>query len=298
VSDSLLTLEAAAAGVRIAVCVATGVAREASARHALAAGSAAALAQGLTGALLLASHDGTRVDVQVECNGPLRGLLVDADQGGTVRGLVRVNALEGAARAELPARVDLRPVLASPHDERAGGISILRAPASGGSGHRAAFPFAGADLGGALTLFLRGDREQGGEMALEVIASAGEPLVSVAGALLSPQEGEDPEKVRPLGKPLRQGALAAVLAPGQDARTIALALASRFELGGLRQAAELVPRFGCRCSRERVVAALRSLGAPELRDMATRDGGAALTCDFCCAQYRFTAPELLALVQR
>jgi molecular chaperone Hsp33 len=298
VSDSLLTLEAPDAGVRVAVCVSTALAREASARHGLASGSAAVLAQGLSGALLLAGHEGTRVDVQLECNGPLRGLLVDADPSGAVRGLVRVNTLEGAARPELPVRFDPRPLLASPHDERAGSISILRAPVSGGNAHRAAFPFAGADLGAALTLFLRGDREQGGEMALEVMASAGEPLVSVAGVLLSPLEAEEPEKVRPLGKPLRQGGLAAVLAKGLDARAIALAVATRFELGGLREVAKAEPRFACRCSRERVVGALRSLGAPELRDMAQRDGGASLTCDFCCAQYHFTAPELLALVQR
>jgi len=31
--------------------------------------------------------------------------------------------------------------------------------------------------------------------------------------------------------------------------------------------------------------------------MARKDGGATLTCDFCCAQYRFSAEELLVLAQ-
>src|SRR3954467_851595 len=172
----------------MAICIATAVSREAGVRHGLAAGSAGALAQGLTAALLLANHEGTRVDVQLECNGPLRGLLVDADESGAVRGLVRVNTLAGAERSEVPRRLDPRPLFASAHDERAGGISIVRKPPAGGSAHRAAFPFAGADLGAALTLFLRGDREEGGEMALEVIASAAEPLVCVAGVLLSGAE--------------------------------------------------------------------------------------------------------------
>src|SRR2546426_7275818 len=110
---------AASAGLRLALCSATGVARSASARHELAAGSAAALAQGLTAALLLAGHQGTRVDVQLECNGPLRGLLVDADESGTVRGLVRAKDLEGGPRSEDPTRFDGRPLFASRHDERA-----------------------------------------------------------------------------------------------------------------------------------------------------------------------------------
>ena len=285
------------------LCSAAGVAREARSRHGLAAGSAAALAQGLTAALLLAARQRTRVDVQLECNGPLRGLLVDADESGAVRGLVRANALEGSARADEPARFDPRPPTIEcapgrpdrPHDERAGMLSVLCAPSGGGSAHRAAFPFAGADLGAALTLFLRGDREEGGEMALEVLVSAREPLVAVVGALISPLESADAEKVRALGKPLRQGGLAAALSPTAEASAIAGALSRAFDLGPLRPAAALQPRFACRCSRERVARALRSLGTAQLRDMADKDRGARLTCDFCGAAYQFTARELSEL---
>jgi molecular chaperone Hsp33 len=297
VSDSLLALEAPAAGLRLMVCTATSLSREAGARHALAAGSAAALAQGLTAALLLAAHERARVDVQLECNGPLRGLLVDADETGAVRGLVRVTALEGGPRPLEPAPFDARPLLASPHDERAGTLSVLRAPAGARSAHRAAFPFAGADLGAALTLVLRGEREQGGELGLQVMVSAREPLASVTGVLISPLQAEDAEKARVLGKPLRQGVLADATRRAQDARTLGLQLARAFDLGPLRTVEDLEPRFACRCSRERVVRALRSLGAPELGDMAARDGGAHLTCHFCNAAYSFTAAELLLIAQ-
>ncbi|HMC35039.1 MAG: hypothetical protein AUH38_00730 [Deltaproteobacteria bacterium 13_1_40CM_68_24] len=296
-SDSLLTMGAASAGLRLALCSATGVARSASARHELAAGSAAALAQGLTAALLLAGHQGTRVDVQLECNGPLRGLLVDADESGAVRGLVRAKDLEGGPRSEDPTRFDGRPLFASRHDERAGALSVMCAPAGGLSAHRAAFPFAGADLGAALTLFLRSDREEGGEMAVEVLSSVRDPLVAAAGVLVSPLRAEDAEKARVLGKPLRQGGLAAALASGAEAGQIADALARAFDLGPLRTVATSEPRFACRCSRERVVRALRSLGARQLREMAEKDGGARLTCDFCNTAYTFSAADLVALVQ-
>ena len=101
-ADLLLILEAPNCGVRLAVCMAPLLAREASRRHGLSEGSAAALAQGLLGSLLLAATDRVddpgeaRVDVQLECRGPLRGLLVDADGSGNVRGLVRVNVLDRA----------------------------------------------------------------------------------------------------------------------------------------------------------------------------------------------------------
>jgi molecular chaperone Hsp33 len=297
VSDSLLTVEAPRAGLRLAVCSAGGVARSASARHGLAAGSAAALAQGLTAALLLARHQRTRVDVQLECNGPLRGLLVDADDSGAVRGLVRVKDLEAGARSEQPSRFDPRPLLASPHDERAGALSLMCAPAGGMGAHRAAFPFAGADLGAAITLFLRSEREEGGEMALEVLASLSEPLVAAAGVLISPLRMEDAEQARTLGKPLRQGGLAAALGSGGDAGHIADALARAFDLGSLGVVASSEPRFACRCSRERVVRALRSLGVHQLREMAEKDGGARVNCDFCNAAYTVSAAELIGLAQ-
>ena len=134
-------------------------------------------------------------------------------------------------------------------------------------------------------------------MALEVLSSVRDPLVAAAGVLVSPLRAEDAEKARMLGKPLRQGGLAAALASGAEAGQIADALARAFDLGPLRTVATSEPRFACRCSRERVVRALRSLGARQLREMAEKDGGARLTCDFCNAAYTFSASDLVALVQ-
>jgi len=295
-ANRLLTLHAADAGARLFVCSTAELAREAAALHALAEGSAGALALGLTGALLLAAHQRSRVDVQLECNGPLRGLLVDADESGAVRGLVRVGHLRAPAGPDLT-RFDPRPLLASPHDERAGHLSVLRAPSAAGGAHRAAFPFAGADLGAALTLYLRGERAVGGEMALEVLARAGEPVAAAAGVLIEPLREDDAEHVRLLGKPLRQGGLRDALLRTQEAAALAEELARQCGLGPLRLESESEPRFRCRCSRERVQGALRSLGAAELRDMAEKDAGASLTCDFCGAAYAFSAAELLALTR-
>jgi molecular chaperone Hsp33 len=296
-ADRLLIFEAKDAGLRLCVCTAAGVARDAAARHGLASGSACALSLGLTGALLLSAHEQARVDVQLECNGPLKGMLVDADQTGAVRGLVRAGGLQAQPAPAGLARFDPRPLLATAHDERAGMLSILRAPAEGAGAHRAAFPFAGADLGAALTLFLRGERPAGGELALEALTGADDPVAAAGGALIAPLSEHDAERARVLGKPLRQGGLRGALLLAQDGEALAEAIARTLSLGALRKTAEIEPRFACRCSRERVARALRSLGAPELRDMAEKDGGASLTCDFCNAEYRFPKEELLALAQ-
>jgi molecular chaperone Hsp33 len=341
-ADCLLIMAAPAAGLRLAVCDAPLLSREAALRHGLAPGSAGALAQALAGSLLLAATDrpagapAGRVDVQLECGGPLRGLLVDADGSGAVRGLVRVGSLDrgggrveaGLAQAtrvgpvadavaaaapqrqmdgEALLRFDAGPLLSGVKDEVAGMLSILRA-AEAASGtdpelHRALVPFAGADLGAGLSAFLRNDREGAGEMALEVLYRPGEPLAAVAGAMVlpaAPGPGNDATPAEELGARLRAGLLREALAraeagaPG-NAHALAQELASSLGLGPLRMESELRPRFLCRCSRERVVRALSTLGSVELRDMAERDGGAEASCDFCAASYRISARELLEL---
>ena len=56
-----------------------------------------------------------------------------------------------------------------------------------------------------------------------------------------------------------------------------------------------VPVWRCDCDRARIDAALISLGADELSDMAEKDGGAEVGCHFCNTRYHFTVPELHAL---
>lgn len=54
----------------------------------------------------------------------------------------------------------------------------------------------------------------------------------------------------------------------------------------------------CRCSRDRVEAILAALGPDELLDMAERDHGAEVSCDFCNTTYALSEAELRALRER
>jgi molecular chaperone Hsp33 len=56
-------------------------------------------------------------------------------------------------------------------------------------------------------------------------------------------------------------------------------------------------RFDCRCSFDRVLSALRTLGEAELLDMIEKDGGAEATCEFCGEVYRATDQHLSELVR-
>ena len=53
--------------------------------------------------------------------------------------------------------------------------------------------------------------------------------------------------------------------------------------------------YRCSCSRERVAAALRSVGTDELRSMAAEGRDTEVSCQFCDKVYEFTPEELEAL---
>lgn len=51
------------------------------------------------------------------------------------------------------------------------------------------------------------------------------------------------------------------------------------------------PRFACTCSRDRVGAMLRNLGAQEVESILSEQDQIEVGCDFCGAQYRFDAVD-------
>ncbi len=273
-ADSLLVFTAPSAGVRLIVASVPLLARDAARRHGLAAGSSAALGQALVGTLLLvAAEEGeaARVDLQIDCEGPLRGLLVDADASGAVRGMARVNEIGEGELAALLGN---------------GTLSVLRGGrGQAGEAHSAIVPFARGDLAEGLSDFLERDRELSGRVALQ----------GANGVLVAPLSLSDRDAAYAIGQALRGRGLARLLEEAGDARALGQRIAEEHGLGELQVQSEVRPRFSCKCSRERVVAALVTLGAPELLDMADKDGGAEATCDFCAESYVVSKEELVAL---
>jgi molecular chaperone Hsp33 len=198
-------------------------------------------------------------------------------------------------------RFDARPLLEGTQGDEVGLLSILRRQPGGEENdlHRALVPFAGADLGQGLTGFLQSDRANAGHVVLEVLHRPGEPLAAVAGALVIPDSEDGAEAARKVADELREGGLTRLLqsADGPNSHALANRIADRHALGPLLLKSELRPRFSCRCSRERLVRALQTLPAPELLDMAHKDGGAQASCDFCAETYVVTGDELVALAE-
>ena len=90
-SDAVVRALLEQPNLKVSVVVVTEVAREARRRHGLASAAATLFGQGLAAGALLASlqKDESRINLQLECDGPLRGYFVDAAVNGALRGYVK-----------------------------------------------------------------------------------------------------------------------------------------------------------------------------------------------------------------
>ena len=278
----------AAGDISCLAVVATAASRTARDRHVLAPTSAALLAEGLTAGLLVGALQPNRgrVNLQVECDGPARGLLVDADAEGNVRGLVRSTSVNFALY-DADGRFSTRPALG-----RTGYISVLRDQGAGKL-FRGLVELGDGDLSQGVERYFASSEQTDTAVQLEVLSLPDEPLTIVAGLVLQTLPGGDRALLDKLRYQLRDGRLASAMRVAHGAQELITDVlgSTPFEL----RATEDV-RFACRCSRERVARAIATMGPGEIADMIIKDKKCEATCEFCGERYHFDESELRAIL--
>jgi molecular chaperone Hsp33 len=270
--------------LKVIVVVATDTARDARRRHQLKQAAAALLAQGLTGGLLMASlqKGDSRVNLQVECDGPLRGFFVDASASGDCRGYAK--------------NVDVDLELDGPFQWRAalgnsGFLSVLRD--IGVEYYRSSVQLEAMDVAKDLDHYFVASEQVPTRIALEVLRVGEERLGVVAGVLLQALPDGDRQLLHQLGDGLALRLGQAVQAgAGQSPRDL---LAHLFP--GVEVLLELPVCFSCTCSKERVLRTLRSLGVRELQDIVDTMGSTAVTCQFCGTKHEVDLLDLMQLLE-
>ncbi|MFT3709848.1 MAG: Hsp33 family molecular chaperone HslO [Archangium sp.] len=271
--------------LKVSVVVLTDVARDARRRHQLAPASASLFAQGLVGGALMASlgKGSTRVNLQLECDGPLRGFFVDAATDGAIRGFVKNPSLN----VELASGVfQWRAALGN-----SGFISVLRDV--GGEFYRSSVELVTMRFGDDLNHYFATSDQVATRVAITVQRAGDEALGCVAGALIQVLPGGDEAKLRALA-----GELEARLHAACERKPGISAAELRAEL--FPEAEHLLDTpiaFACTCSREKAIATLTALGADEVQDIVDTMGSTAVTCQFCGTKHEISLPDLWAILE-
>ncbi|WP_375221610.1 Hsp33 family molecular chaperone HslO [Symbiobacterium thermophilum] len=287
--DYLVRAIGAGGNVRAFAAVTTALTEEARRRHDTWPVATAALGRALTGTALLAAtlkDPNESLTLRVAGDGPLRGILCDADEQGHVRGYVTEPHvdLEPAARGKLNVGAAVG----------TGMLYVTRQLALQGI-YTGSSELVSGEIAEDLAYYLTRSEQTPSAVGLGVRVGPDGAVVAAGGymvQLLPATPDADRDRLEEnLG---RLGSVSLAVEQGMTPEEILSVVLTGIDYQILERR-DL--SFRCRCSRERALGAIALLDETELSGLVEEGRGAELTCHFCNAVYRFSPEEVLQ-VQR
>ncbi len=291
-ADKLIRATAADGGIRAVGVITTNLTEFARIRHKLSYVATAALGRAMSSGLLLANsmkQEDSRINIRIQGNGPLGGLLVDAGPDGTVRGYVQNPKVELPPNAK--GKLDVGGAVG-----REGYLYVIR-DLGYGYPYSSTVELVSGEVGEDIANYLVTSEQT--PSALLVGVFVGERGVTASGGLLLqilPKAARDESLIEILEARVGQlTGFTPLLRAGKTLPDILEELLGDFNLVIFPEV-QMV-RFDCHCSFDRLLGALKMLGEEELLDMIEKDEGAEATCQFCGEVYQASEDQLRQLVE-
>ena len=208
--DLLLRGLVGAPGLRVILVEATDLSRMARMLHGLAPTSAAVFAEALAAGLLLGAlqKERTRVNLSLEVDGPLSGVLVDADTEGNIRGRIRRPDVHFPGDPSVGPRAGLG---------GSGTLSVLRDQGEGRF-YRGSVEFVPGTLTDNLRRYFAASEQVATALDVQVHPSGREPLGAVAGIVVQKMPEGSLEALEEVRRRIAAGAFREALARGAGRR--------------------------------------------------------------------------------
>lgn len=275
-----------AEGVRIYALCTTNLVQEAAIRHHTSHLASAALGRAMNGALLLAAtmKDNERIALRLKGDGPIGEVVADAE-GTHVRGYV------GDPDVFLPlknGKLDVGGAIG------AGNIIVTRYLQN-------AEPFTGyaelvdGEIASDLTNYLYTSEQTPSSVALGVLVNKEGKVIASGGYFIQAMPGCAEETLAQLEEnisltPYVTQLLELGYTPEKMIETIARGLDVT-----IQESIEL--SYKCRCSREKILGALATLGQEDISAMS-QDEETEVHCQFCNETYKFSGEEIARLLKK
>lgn len=275
-----------AEGVRIYALCTTNLVQEAATRHHTSHLASAALGRAMNGALLLAAtmKDNERIALRLKGDGPIGEVVADAE-GTHVRGYV------GDPDVFLPlknGKLDVGGAIG------AGNIIVTRYLQN-------AEPFTGyaelvdGEIASDLTNYLYTSEQTPSSVALGVLVNKEGQVIASGGYFIQAMPGCAEETLAQLEEnisltPYVTQLLELGYTPEKMIETIARGLDVT-----IQESIEL--SYKCRCSREKILGALATLGQEDVSAMS-QDEETEVHCQFCNETYKFSGEEIARLLKK
>ena len=292
--DRLIHATAADETVRLIAAVTTDTVAEAIRRHKTSPTASAALGRMLTGAAMLGASlkEFDRLTVRIDADGPVGGIVVEANNTGGVRGYVR------NPEAELPPRADGKFDVSGLVGQ--GMFYVMRESGFELGLHRQPYvgsvPITSGEIAEDFTFYLAKSEQIPSAVLLGVLLQKEEPFVTASGGvMIQMMPGVNDHIVTMIEDTVaRAPHLTSAINEGatpEDLLRLTLGVID-FEILDERSV-----RFNCSCSMERAVSMISALGRAEVESMLAEDKGAVMTCGFCNETYRLGEDDLKAIIE-
>lgn len=277
--------------VKVVAIQSTEMVQKAAAIHGTTPNATAALGRALTASSMMGNMqkvDNGSMTLQIRGGGPIGTITCVSDPNGNVRGCVteaRVPLVE-----KYPGKLDVGATVGTD-----GTLTVIRdlqmkEPYIGST------PLVSGEIGDDVTAYFARSEQTPTACALGVLVERDQSVKVAGGYLLQLLPGAPEETIDALERGIqRAGAVTAMLEAGMTPEDILGQVCG--ELGVVFMETTEVG-YKCYCSRDRVTAALISLGREELTQIMEEGENQPVACQFCDTVYEFTPEDVAELLKK
>lgn len=233
---------------------------------------------------MMLKNKSDKLTIQIQGDGPLGQIVVDADSQGTVRGYVTHPAVDLPLNAV--GKLDVAKAVG------AGTLNVvkdlgLKEP------YRGSVRLISGELGEDFTYYLTVSEQIPSAVGVGVLVDRDASILASGGFIIQMMPGAEEELIRELEAKISETpSVTELLQEGARPED----LLTRILGEETNILAEQPLRFQCHCSRERIRNTLKSLGPKELQSIIEEKGEAEVICHFCNEVYQVSKEELESLI--